>query len=250
MKSGHSGSAPRLVLTLSAVIGMTSLIAFTGFLFAGPWKIWVLFGDTGAALVFDLCLSFAFFAQHSGMIRNTFKAWFARFAPQHYHGAFFSIASGICLYGVIIFWQASEQTLLSANDPVRLVLRALFLAALGGIIWSNLALRSFDSFGLRAISYHLHGKPAPVACFTERGPYRWVRHPQYFCVLVMIWCYPDLTADRLLFNILWSMWITVGTLLEEGDLMVTLGHQYRDYQARVPMLIPCTGKKRSGHNPS
>ena len=240
----------RLVLLLSAATGSTALVAFTVFLFTGPWQLLVLYRETSAVLVFDLCLSVVFFVQHSGMIRNSFKAWFARFAPQHYHGALFSIASGICLYGVIIFWQASEQTLVSANDPVRLVLRALFLAALGGIIWSNLALRSFDSFGLRAIRYQLRGKQAPEACFTERGPYRWVRHPQYFCVLVMIWCYPDLTADRLLFNILWSTWIAVGTLLEEDDLMATLGHQYRDYQSRVPMLIPGTGKTGSAHNPS
>ena len=31
-----------------------------------------------------------------------------------------------------------------------------------------------------------------------RGPYRWVRHPLYLTTLLMIWSYPDLTADRLL----------------------------------------------------
>ena len=229
---------PRLALILSAATGSTALIAFTIFLFTGPWKILVLYRDTSAVLAFDLCLSVAFFAQHSGMIRNSFKAWFGRFAPEYYHGAFFSIASGICLYCVIIYWQVSEQTLVTANDPWRLGMRALFLTALGGIVWSNLALRSFDSFGLRAIRCHLRGKSQPVASFTERGPYRWVRHPQYFCILLMIWSYPDLTVDRLLFNVLWSTWITVGTLLEERDLTVTLGHQYREYQSRVPMLIP------------
>ena len=54
----------------------------------------------------------------------------------------------------------------------------------------------------------------------------------------MIWCYPDLTADRLLFNVLWSAWIVAGTLMEERDLAVTLGDRYREYQSRVPMLIP------------
>jgi hypothetical protein len=229
---------PRLALLISAATGSTALVAFTIFLFTGPWNILALYKSTGAVLAFDLCLSVVFFAQHSGMIRTSFKAWFGRFAPGYYHGAIFSIASGICLYCVIIFWQAAEQTIVTANDPVRLGMRALFLAALGGIIWSNLALHSFDSFGLRAIKYHLRGKSQPQACFTERGPYRWVRHPQYFCILVMIWSYPDLTADRLLFNVLWSTWIAAGTLLEERDLAVTLGHQYKEYQSRVPMLIP------------
>jgi protein-S-isoprenylcysteine O-methyltransferase Ste14 len=229
---------PRLALILSAVIGSTALVAFTLFLFTGPWHPLVFYQDIGAILAFDACLSAAFFTQHSGMIRNSFKAWFGRLVPEYYHGAIFSIASGTCLYCVMLFWQVSEQTLITAGDASRLGLRAIFLAALGGIVWSNLVLRSFDSFGLRAIRDHLRGKSPPVASFMERGPYRWVRHPQYFCVLVMIWSCPDLTADRLLFNVLWSAWIVAGTRLEERDLAVTFGDHYREYQSRVPMLIP------------
>ena len=235
---------PRLVQILSAAIGITSLLAFTVFLYTGPWHTAVLYSDTRAVLAFDLFLSGIFFAQHSGMIRQSFQNEFGRFAPACYHGAAFSIASGICLYGVILFWQASELTIVSVSEPLRSGMRALFLIALGGIIWSNLVLRSFDIFGLRAIRYHLRGLPQPVTLFTEQGPYRWVRHPQYFCILVMIWSYPDLTADRLLFNILWSTWIAVGTVLEERDLTASIGRQYREYQSRVPMLIPCRLARR------
>ncbi len=237
---------PRLVQILSAASGSTALLAFTVFLFTGPWQVLLLFNDTSAVLAFNLCLSMMFFAQHSGMIRNSFKAWFARFAPEHYHGAVFSIASGICLFCVVHFWQASDHILVTVNAPWRHGLQALFLAALGGIIWSSLSLRSFDSFGLRAIRYQLRGKSQPAASFSEHGPYRWVRHPQYLCVLVMIWSCPDLTADRLLFNVLWSTWIAAGTLLEERDLLATFGDQYRVYQSRVPMLIPLPGKAGSG----
>ena len=236
--SGPSRLGPRLAQVLSAVLGITALLAFVHFLFTGPWQLLVLFRDTTAVLVFDACLSAAFFAQHSGMIRRSFKVWLESRAPEHYHGAIYSIAAGICLYCVVLFWQVSEPVLVTANDPLRFAMRALFLAALGGIIWSNLALRSLDAFGLLALRNHLRGTSPPAACLTERGPYRWVRHPQYFFVLLMIWSYPDLTADRLLFNVLWSMWIVAGTLLEERDLAVTLGEPYREYQSRVPMLIP------------
>jgi hypothetical protein len=227
-----------LVLILSATIGISALIAFIIFLFTGPWKLLILYKDTRAVLAFDACLSMAFFVQHSGMIRRSFQAWFGRFAPEYYHGATFSIVSGICLYCITVFWQASELTLVAASDALQAGMRALFVAALGGIVWSNLVLHSFDIFGLRAIRCHLRGTAKPATSFTERGPYRWVRHPQYFCILVMIWSQPDLTADRLLFNVLWSTWIAVGTILEERDLTVTIGQQYQEYQSRVPMLIP------------
>jgi hypothetical protein len=233
-----SRPGPLIALILSAGTGATALVAFTVFLFAGPWQILYLYRDTVAVLAFDLSLSVVFFVQHSGMIRQSFRTWSGRFVPEYYHGAIFSIASGICLYCVIFFWQVSDQTIVTANGLPRLVMRAFFLAALGGIIWSNLVLHSFDSFGARAIRYHLRGKTGPAPSFMERGPYRWVRHPQYFCILVMIWSCPDLTADRLLFNVVWSVWIVVGTLLEERDLTATFGDQYREYQSRVPVLIP------------
>jgi protein-S-isoprenylcysteine O-methyltransferase Ste14 len=54
----------------------------------------------------------------------------------------------------------------------------------------------------------------------------------------MIWSFPDLTSDRLLFNLLWTAWIVIGTLLEEKDLVNIHGKLYQDYQQRVPMLIP------------
>ena len=233
-----------LIQLLSVVIGSTAMVAFTVFLFTGPWQIVVLYTDLRAVLAFNVGLSALFFVQHSGMIRASFKAWFGRQLPAYYHGAVFSIISGICLYIVVHLWHASEITLLSAEGPLRLVLRGVFLAAVGSIIWSSLVLHAFDGFGVQAIRHHLHGNTLPAATFTDHGPYRWVRHPQYCCVLVMIWAHPELTVDRLLFNVLWSSWIVVGTMLEERDLAATFGEQYRDYQSRVPMLIP--GLPRQG----
>jgi protein-S-isoprenylcysteine O-methyltransferase Ste14 len=60
----------------------------------------------------------------------------------------------------------------------------------------------------------------------------------YFLILVMIWCCPDLTADRLLFDALFTAWIVVGTALEERDMVGEFGDGYTTYQQQVPMLIP------------
>jgi len=73
---------------------------------------------------------------------------------------------------------------------------------------------------------------------VAQGTYRWVRHPMYFVVLLMIWSYPVLTVDRLLFNMLWTIWIVIGTVLEERDLTAKFGDDYREYQRKVPMLFP------------
>ena len=46
------------------------------------------------------------------------------------------------------------------------------------------------------------------------------------------------TADRILFNVIWTAWVCVGTVLEERDLVEVFGDSYREYQRRVPMLLP------------
>ena len=57
-------------------------------------------------------------------------------------------------------------------------------------------------------------------------------------MLVLIWSFPDVSLDRLLFNVLWTLWIVLGTYLEEKDLVAEFGEQYRQYQKTVPMLFP------------
>ncbi len=57
-------------------------------------------------------------------------------------------------------------------------------------------------------------------------------------MIVMIWSCPDLTGDRLLFNLLWTGWIVIGSYFEEMDLIVEFGDAYREYQKKVPMLVP------------
>ena len=71
-----------------------------------------------------------------------------------------------------------------------------------------------------------------------------MRHPLYFAILVLIWSNPDVTADRLLFNILWSAWICVGARLEEADLARDFGDAYEGYRRKVPILIPWRGPVR------
>lgn len=42
----------------------------------------------------------------------------------------------------------------------------------------------------------------------------------------------------LLRNMLWTLWITLGSYLEEKDLVAEFGESYRHYQNTVPMLVP------------
>ena len=229
----------RTMMALSVVCGGGSVFLLA---LMGSFQLLHLGFSDPVVLLWDAILSFAFFLQHSGMVRKPFRARMAVLVPPRYQGAIYSIASGVVLIMVVVLWQRSEIQLLRLEGPPLWIARGCSLLAILIFIWGIHALGSFDAFGLRPIKAHIRGQSDQPFLFLVRGPYRWVRHPLYLCVLMLMWASPEVTADRLLFNVLWTAWIVAGTILEEADLLADFGDVYRDYQRKVPMLIPWRGR--------
>lgn len=238
--------AAKALMHGATLLGHATLMVFVIFLFWGPFDLVDMKLSVKALLVWDILLSFLFFSQHSVMVRRRFRAAMAHRIPEQFHAAVFALASSAVLAVFLLFWQPSHIAVFNLRGALRWAARVLFLAAAVGEGWGVLSLAGFDPFGVEAIKAHLSGRPARMYPFTVKGPYLWVRHPLYFFVLVMVWTCPDLTLDRLAFNLLWSAWIFIATVLEERDLVSDFGDEYRQYQRRVPMLIPW---KRSVHGP-
>jgi protein-S-isoprenylcysteine O-methyltransferase Ste14 len=230
------------IMFVSSLIGGASMLLFVIFLFNGSLRIINIGLTELSVLVWDGVLSIAFFIQHSFMIRRGFRARLSSIIPSYYNDAVFSLASSIVLIGVVIFWQPSTTVLCEFQGFGRWIIRGIFFMGIAGIGWGVYALKSFDSFGRTPIKGHLKGKPRRSQKFIVCGPYLWVRHPLYFFNLLLIWACPDLTLDRLVFNFLWTIWIIIGTVFEEKDLVSDFGDDYRQYQGRVPMLIPWKGR--------
>jgi protein-S-isoprenylcysteine O-methyltransferase Ste14 len=232
-----------LLIILALVLGGGSLALLAVFLLVGPVSpVDFGFGEAGI-LLFDTLLSLAFFVQHSGMVRKGFRSWNGRFFATHNQDAVYAIASGVVLFAVVLLWQESSRMIFSAEGVLRWMMRGLFLLGLAGFQWTGRALGTFDPLGIEPVVEHLRGKePPPPLPLTIRGPYRWVRHPFYSCVILMLWSYPDITVDRLLFNVLWTVWIVIGAYLEERDLTTDFGEEYREYRRKVPMLVPWKGR--------
>jgi protein-S-isoprenylcysteine O-methyltransferase Ste14 len=229
-----------IVLPLAAIIGIGALSAFIIFLYMGPYDWVELDINEVQGLILNTLLSLIFFFQHSGMVRRGFRRRLENFIPPHYHGATYTIASGLVLLVLLAFWQSSENVLLDVQGVPEIIMRSFFFLAIVGTCWGMWALRSVDMFGLDAVIKNHKDEPTAVKPFSVRGPYRWVRHPLYLFTIMLFWSYPVITTDRLLLNILWTLWIVIGTALEERELVEDFGDDYRDYQAKVPMLFPRT----------
>lgn len=227
-----------VVIALSIIMGGFSMILFVVFLYTGLPSQIDLGLDEQANLYVNTLLCLLFFFQHSLMVRKSFSKWLSGFIPQDYLSAFFSIFSGLFLLILMFFWQKSTSFQVELDGAAYWFMRVLFFISIIGFYITSRFLRPFDPFGIREISTHLKGKTAKESFFTVRGSYRWVRHPLYFFCLMIIWAQVSVTTDRLVFNGLWTLWIIIGTFLEERDLIVSFGDVYRNYQRSVPMLIP------------
>ena len=226
------------LILIAGLLAQASLLALGLFLFYGSFDLVDLGMGDAESLVFDVSLSALFFAQHSGMVRKRFRRWLAQWIGKDFHGALFTIASGVVLLVILIFWQKTPVIFFSAQGMMRWLIRGAYFLIIAGFAWGASSLQPFDPMGLTPIANRLRGKASVPAQLNIRGPYRWVRHPLYLFAILIIWASPEVTADRLLFNILWTVWIITGAFFEERDLAASFGEAYRNYQRKAPMLIP------------
>ncbi len=235
------------MMVLAIILGGGSLALFAAW--AGRPTLALMHFSPTAALWWNALLSLVFFAQHSVMVRRPVRVRLAALIPARYDGAFYAMTSGITLTLVAVFYQHVGAPLFVLHGVWRLIINTVALLAVASFGWGIIALRTFDPFGLRPIRQHLRGAPeAPpeetssrCTGLVVRGPYRWIRHPLYSAVIVLLWATPQMSPSRLELAGLWTVYVCVGALLEERDLTAEFGEAYRQYCKRVPMLIPWRG---------
>jgi protein-S-isoprenylcysteine O-methyltransferase Ste14 len=227
-----------ILIWILFILGLASGIMFALFLFRGSFTI-IDFGlGVRDALLIDAFLSIIFFLQHSIMVRKGFKKWLGKYMPDMYHNAFYGITSAVALLLVLVFWQKAPTLVVRADGIIFWMLRGLFCICMAGFFWGVKALGSFDALGVQPLLRYIRNRQVKQQQIIANGPYRWSRHPLYLFMIILIWSCPVLTLDRLMFNIMWSLWILIGTYLEDRDLHREFGSQYLEYSSRVPMLIP------------
>ena len=84
-----------------------------------------------------------------------------------------------------------------------------------------------------------------ITDFKTEGILKYSRHPWYLGGYLLLWTtFVHLTIERLIINIIFTLYLFVGTILEERKLVNQFGDVYKKYQKEVPMYIPSLFKKR------
>jgi protein-S-isoprenylcysteine O-methyltransferase Ste14 len=202
------------------------------------------------ALLNNLLLISLFGVQHSVMARKWFKELFTRYFPKPIERSTFVLVSGILLFNMVYNWQpiGGQVWQVAPESILYYSLYALFFAGWAILFISSFLINHFDLFGLRQTFLELMDKPYTQLEFRVTLFYKYVRHPLYFGMLLGMWATPNMTVTHLVFAIAISVYVIIGTLFEERDLIKEFGETYKAYKAKKPMLIPFTKLKRRTHN--
>jgi len=202
--------------------------------------------STGTAIAINVLLLGLFALQHTIMARPSFKNVWTRWVPWHIERTTFVLLGTAILAFMAWQWRPlPEPVWRIENSLAAALLAGISLAGWGIVFVSTCLIDHFELFGLKQpVSYAL-GRPLEHPTFKERLFYKWVRHPLMLGFLIAFWATPTMSQGHLLFAIGTTAYVLVALQIEERTLVYLHGEQYRDYQRRVPMLVPF-GPRRQG----
>ena len=188
----------------------------------------------------------AYFVVHSLLASLWLKSWFAAHFPASlpvYRLAFNGLAVLTLLPILWLSFTAPGPALWAWRGPAAWLANGVALAACAGFVAS---LKHYDSrsfLGVRQWTSRQQrvGDEEDLAL----SPFhRHVRHPWYFFALLLIWS-RDMSSATLFSAVLTTIYLIVGSWLEERKLLVYHGAIYRRYMKCVPGLLPWPWKSLS-----
>lgn len=207
------------------------------------WLLWFLHfkkpGQGGAtAVLVNIALFFLWGLIHSLMARGMFKNLVARIISPDFYKLVYVTIAGLTQCLLLYFWQPVRGELWRFDGWGYWFLTLAFLSSLGLGFYACLVLDYFEVLGLRVFLRRLRNEPDPQPVLSVKGPYAYCRHPVYLSSILFFWVGPVMTVNRLEFAILGTLYILIGTRLEERDTVRELGEDYVRYQENVPMMLP------------
>ncbi len=192
-----------------------------------PWLAaasWIFYGGVHSLLA-------------SNQVKNAVAATWPAFA-QYYRICYNLLAVLLLLLPLSIALADNSPPLWQWRTQFNWLADGAAIFALLGFIWS------LTFYDLREFSGFLNKNKAnafDVAKLKISPLHRIVRHPWYFFMLVMIWT-RDINATQLVSAAVITLYLMIGSRLEENKLIAQFGDGYRAYRSKVNGLFPLPWK--------
>jgi len=237
-KASSSRALPRKLCFYGLIV-----VDFVAFHLPGVWLFFFLLfpqqGPGGTAdAAFNALLVLAWGVIHSLMARRFWSGFIARRVGDDFVKLVYTIIAGATQCLMLYYWRPLDGTLWRVDGALYWALTSLFIGAFGLVFYGSVLLDYMEVLGIRGILRRLRREPPKPPELCLKGPYLYCRHPVYLATMASLWVGPVMTYGRLEFALLVSIYVLIGTSLEERDTRRTIGEVYDRYRAHVPMWIP------------
>ena len=193
-------------------------------------------------LIASMWIAYCFL--HSFLVSTSFTNLLARSLKNYYafYRIFFVSFSLVLLIPLIRYTdQLDSNIIITYSPPLNIVRFMLILGSLSMFFWAFfIDYDSLSFFGIRQIlNFGKEKKINPSEDLKRNGLLGVVRHPMYFALIIALWS-DTFTITGIVVNIILTIYVIMGTILEERKLVLEFGDTYVKYQQEVPMLIPFT----------
>jgi methanethiol S-methyltransferase len=181
---------------------------------------------------------------HSFLISTRFTNLMNRLLKEYYafYRLFYITVSLILLIPLIKYANQIDDKIIIVYEYPFSVIRYI-LTGFSLLIFFYAFFFNYDSlsfFGIRQImNFKKEVKSNPSDAIKKNGLLGLIRHPMYFALIIYLWCQTFRMMDVYV-NTLLTIYVIIGTILEEKKLVLEFGDAYVKYQQEVPMLIPFT----------
>lgn len=178
---------------------------------------------------------------HSAMISVSVTRVLEKHAGTHYrfYRLIFNTIALLSLLPVILYQHSlSTEPVFTWGGYLRIIQIAMISL---GIILFLLGAKKYDAkrfIGLAQLrDRRLRQGLSSDGKLDLTGVHALVRHPWYTGLLLVLWARP-LDISTIILNLVFSIYLIIGSHLEERKLVMEFGDDYRAYQNRVSMLLP------------
>lgn len=195
----------------------------------------------GYILLIVLCCAWC--TIHSGMISSSVTTYIKEKLGSKYsfYRLFFNFIA-ITTFIQLLHYSAGIRGQLIFRWNGFLSVFQLLLGATSIFLYVSGALKydMLEFFGIRQItSGDSYSTLSASGNIETSGILNLTRHPWYLATIIFIWVISmDMYVSTIIVNIILTVYVLIGTVLEERKLITEYGDSYRDYKKRVSMLFP------------
>jgi methanethiol S-methyltransferase len=208
----------------------------------GAWLVLFRLADAPAAvdapavaLLANVALYTLFARHHSLLARPGAKRWMRATLPAHLERTLYVWVASLLFIALCVLWQPLPGRLFRLAGPTAwaLVVLRLVGAVIAVVGSRGIDLNEFMGVRETARAIGLESRPTTPEPLINSGGYRFVRHPLYSGVILLLFCAPDMTTGRFVFAGLSTLYILLAVPFEERSLVDQYGDAYREYQRQV-----------------